>query len=239
MTTSDADPEDFIQTIATMRAIRRFKRESVPVEDLCTMLYAATRAPSASNRQNFRFVILRDTEEAACARAILGREYRRCWSMKSEDGGYAAAAQHPGSRAARFARSMEEFVGSFEAIPVVAVACLIRYQAPGPLEGASIYPACQNLLLAARALGYGGVMTQWHTGVEGELRETLGIPAEVAISAVIALGRPEGHHGRVRRLPMRDLVYESRWNEPAPWARDAEYTEVGRAGPPRKEGPGG
>jgi len=49
-----------------------------------------------------------------------------------------------------------------------------------PTEGASIHPACQNLLLAARALGYGGTFMGWHFAVETELRELLGIPDAIS-----------------------------------------------------------
>jgi nitroreductase len=74
------------------------------------------------------------------------------------------------------ARTMQRFVDEFERIPVLILPCLVRYRQPAPTEGASIYPACQNLLLAARALGYGGVLSGWHHPVEGELRLLLGIP---------------------------------------------------------------
>ena len=59
-----------------------------------------------------------------------------------------------------------------------------------------MYPACQNLLLAARALGYGGALTMWHLGVEAELRDLLEVPAHVALSACITLGVPEATTGR-------------------------------------------
>ncbi len=72
---------------------------------------------------------------------------------------------------------MQQYVDRFEQVPVVVLVCLERYRAPSPYEGASVYPACQNLLLAARALGYGGALTMWHLGVETELRTLLDIPA--------------------------------------------------------------
>ena len=90
------------------------------------------------------------------------------------------------------ARTMQHFVDHFEETPVVVLPCLVRYRDPTPTEGASIYPACQNLLLAARALGYGGVMTTWHQLVEDELRPLLGIPDGVVIAATIPLGKPAG-----------------------------------------------
>ena len=98
-----------------------------------------------------------------------------------------------------------------------------------------MYPACQNLLLAARALGYGGVMTGWHATVESELRQILSIPDEVAICATIPLGRPLGNHGPVRRLPLADVVFDGAWNRSAPWAVDPEGTRF--AGPPPAAAP--
>jgi nitroreductase len=111
------------------------------------------------------------------------------------------------------------------------LACLIRYRAPNALEGASVYPACQNLLLAARSLGYGGVMTGWHQPVEAELRALLAIPEGVVISATITLGKPAGGHGPVRRRPIRELVFDDEWGAAAPWATEPEETRH-NAGPP-------
>ena len=69
------------------------------------------------------------------------------------------------------AASMEHYVANFERAPVVVLPLLQRYRAPMPTEGASVYPACQNLLLAARALGYGGVLTVFHALVDAELHD--------------------------------------------------------------------
>jgi hypothetical protein len=100
--------------------------------------------------------------------------------------------------------------------------------------GGSVYPACQNLLLAARALGYGGTMVMWQAFVEDELRALLAIPAEVALAATITLGRPVGHHGPVRRRPLGEVVFDGAWGEAAPWAVDPPDTRFTAAGPPRR-----
>ena len=99
------------------------------------------------------------------------------------------------------------FVDRFELTPVVVLACFERWRAPHISEGGSVFPACQNLLLAARALGYGGVLTMWHGFVEHDLRRVLRIPGEVVIAATITLGVPEGGHGPVRRRPLADVVH--------------------------------
>jgi nitroreductase len=110
----------------------------------------------------------------------------------------------------------------------------VRYREPTPMEGASVYPAVQNLLLAARALGYGGVITGFHHMVESELKNLLGIPEEVFVSCTVTLGKPKGKHGPVRRRPMNELVYGDTWNESADWAVDPAGTRHTSAGPPRK-----
>jgi nitroreductase len=120
---------------------------------------------------------------------------------------------------------MQHLVDHFEEVPVVVLACLVRYRDANPYEGSSVYPACQNLLLAARALGYGGVLTGWHASVESELRGVLGIPEGVAIHTTIPLGRPLGRHGPVRRVPLADVVYDDVWGGDAVWAVDPPGTE--------------
>jgi nitroreductase len=225
--------------IASTRAIRRYTDEPVAEGDLAAILWHATRAPSGSNRQPFRFLVLRDGERATQARAVLGNAFRSSWATKRVGDGYAAgSAVVADTPKARMAATMQHYVDTFESVPVVILACLRRYRAPGPDEGASIYPACQNLLLAARALGYGGALTMWHHAVEPELRPLLEIPDEVAISACITLGRPAGRHGPVCRRPLAELVFEDRWDHPPSWAVDPAGTRHTQAGPPRSLGGG-
>jgi len=223
-----------LEGLATTRAIRRFRPDPIPEPDLAAILWHASRAPSGSNRQPFRFLVLRDGPAATEARQAMGRSFRDMWAAKRAADGYdAGSGADDSSPKARMARTMQRFVDRFEETPVVVLACLKRHRAPNPAEGASVYPACQNLLLAARALGYGGVMTTWHAFVEDDLRRILGIPDDVAISATLALGRPEGSHGPVRRRPLRELVYEDGWEVAAPWATDPPGTRFTSAGPPR------
>ena len=211
--------------LATTRTIRRYRDEPIPDDDLSTIMWHATRAPSGSNRQPFRFLVLRDGERAGEAKALLGRSFRRGWAAKRSSDGYEqGSGADPASPKARSAATMQHYVDTFEQIPVVVLVGLVRYRDANPYEGASVYPACQNLLLAARALGYGGALTMWHQMVDAELRELLAIPSEVALSACITLGRPVGGHGPVRRRPVGQLVFDDQWGTSAPWALDPEGT---------------
>ncbi|MBL7497960.1 nitroreductase family protein [Frankia sp. CNm7] len=228
------DTVGLLEGLTTTRAIRRYRDEPVPDEALRAILFAATRAPSGSNRQPFRFLVLTDGPNAQAAKKIIGAGARRIWGGKRTadqyEQGSGAVADSP---KARMARTMQEFVDAFERVPVLILPCLVRYRDPMPSEGASVYPACQNLLVATRALGYGGVFTGFNFAVDAELRELLGVPDNVFIAGTITLGRPVGRQGPVRRRPMPELVYGERWDEPAPWAIDPPGTAFTSAGPPR------
>ena len=201
-----------LEALASTRAIRRYTTEPVIEAHLQQILWHAGRAPSGSNRQPFRFLVLRDGPNATVAKQILGSAFRAGWSTKRTGDGY---------RPSRFADSMQHYVDHFEEVPVVILACLERYRDASPYEGASIYPACQNLLLAARALGYGGALTMWHLGVENELRTLLGIPDHVALSACLTIGVPAGRHGPLKRKPVDEIVFDDAWGVVPDWVTSA------------------
>jgi nitroreductase len=228
-----ADSVGLLEGLATTRAIRRYRDEAVPPTVLRDILFAATRAPSGSNRQPFRFVVLTDGPNAERAKGLIAGVARQFWAAKRAEDGYdRGTGADDRSPKARMARSMDHFVAHFQEVPVLIFPCLVRYRSPTPTEGASIYPACQNLLLAARALGYGGVLTGWHAAVETELRSLLGIPEDVFMAATITIGRPAGRHGPVRRRPLSEAVFTEHWGTRAPWAVDPPGAAFTSAGPP-------
>jgi len=230
------DTVGLLEGITTTRAIRRYYNEPVPPEVLRAILFSATRAPSGSNRQPFRMLVLTDGPRAGEAKRLIGNSARQVWGAKRQidayDSGSGGAVNSPKSRTAR---ALQHYVDDFENVPVLILACLVRYRKASSFEGASVFPACQNILLAARALGYGGVLTGFHFGVEAELRALLEVPDDVFMAATITLGRPKGAHGPVRRRPMAELVFDDVWNNPAAWAVDPPGTRHTSAGPPRQQ----
>ncbi|HXY91152.1 MAG TPA: nitroreductase family protein [Acidimicrobiia bacterium] len=230
------EPIGLLDGIASTRAIRRYTDDPVPTEALNAMMFAATRAPSGSNRQPFRFIVLRDGPNAREAKRLIGESARRIWGGKRAADGYDRGSGADASTPkARMARTMQHYVEHFEDSPVLVLPCLVRYREPVPTEGASIYPACQNLLLAARAVGYGGVLTGFHVFVEPQLRELLHVPEGVFMAATITIGKPAGRQGPVRRRPVAELVFEESWDEPPAWAEDPPGTRHTAAGPPRPQ----
>ncbi|MEZ5596973.1 MAG: nitroreductase family protein [Pseudomonadales bacterium] len=231
-------PEDsvgLLEGLTTMRAIRRYRAEPVPDEVLRDILFAATRGPSGSNRQPFRFLVLTDSPRALAAKALIARGARQVWGAKREADQYDKGSGSKGnSPKARMAGVMQAYVDNFESVPCLILPCYVPYRDTAAfMDGASLYPAVQNLLLAARALGYGGVITGFHGAVDAELRTLLGIPDNVRIGCTLTLGKPAGGHGSVRRRPMRELVYGDSWGEAPDWADDPPGTRYTQAGPPR------
>lgn len=214
------DQLSLYEGLLTTRSIRRYLPDEIPTADLNALLFAATRGPSGHNTQPFRFLVLRRTPEADEARRLLGRGFVEAWQPNREE-----PADDDSSRRARMARTMNNFVDTIAEAPVIVLACFDHGRARDDITaGASVYPACQNLLLAARAKGYGGVITQWHRPVAAELCETLDLPANTSVVATIPLGKPQGNHGAVRRLPLRDLVFENRYGQQADWVQDPPGT---------------
>jgi nitroreductase len=230
-----AEPISLVDALSTTRAIRRYTDEPIPDADLNQILWLATRAPSGSNRQGFRFVVLRDGPNAAAARVLIREGARQTWSNKRIHDQYdTGSGAHDDSPKARMARTMDHFVEHMHEAPVIVLAC-VKIHRPQMLGvGGSVWPAVQNLLLAARGLGYGGVITGFHGPREAELRALLRLPSPevLAIAATIPLGRPQGSHGPVRRRPLTELVYDDAWDAPAAWASDPPGTRFTQAGPP-------
>jgi nitroreductase len=189
--------------IHSQRAIRHFSDKPVSDEAIETILNAAIHAPSAGNRQPWRFVVIRDAD----LKRRLGQWYLSAWQAVTA--GMEAIPQ-PYRHGAELAQQMET-------VPVLILACIDHGRAgtgPGPVtRGASIYPAIQNLLLAARALGLGTVLTTLHTRYEREIKALLHIPETVETAALIPVGYPaEGSRfGRARRLPLAEVVFYERW----------------------------
>jgi len=227
------DTIGLLEGLTTTRAVRRYRDQPVTAEQLRAVLFAATRAPSGSNRQPYRFLVLTDGPKAGEAKRLIAAAAVRMWREKrqrdSYDSGSGAVQDSPKSR---MAATMQHYVDHFETVPVLILPGLVRYRDAVSFEGASIYPACQNILLAARAVGLGGVLSGFHFLVDRELRELLSIPNDVFVAATITLGWPQGAHGPVRRRPMRDLVYEESWGQSPQWAVDPPKTRFTSAGPP-------
>lgn len=208
--------------IRTLRAVRDFTEEPVSESDIETMLDLAVCAPSGGNRQPWHFIVVRDPATRRTIRDYYLEAFRRYEQRvrrQAADGHAAAQAQ-----VARWERSgtPAPFAETLDRIPVLIVVCLDRERLglpesdpsellTAPTAYASIYPAVQNLLLAAHGLGLGAVLTTLHLSHEREIKTLLGIPAHVQTVALVPVGRPRCKHGPPRRIPAAERTHRERW----------------------------
>jgi nitroreductase len=191
---------DLFEAIRTTRAMRRLDpNRPVAEADLWTILEAATKAPSGGNRQVARWLVVTDSAK----RAEIGRLYGEAWGSVRE--GY-LAAQGDGTSSA-ILRSADHLAAHMGEAPVIIIPCS-RSGDP-----ASIYPACQNLFLAARALGLGTALTTVHRLKEPEVKAVLDIPEDVQTWAMIPVGYPLGRWGEARRRPVEEVTFWNRFGE--------------------------
>ena len=199
---------DLSEAMLTQRAIRHFSDKSVPDETIEELMLAATSAPNAGNRQLWRFLVIRDK----AIKRRLGDWYLKAWTDTVARIGALGESQ-PYRSGGMLAKQMEN-------IPVMVLACVAnsdRNVVDGlDTRGASIYPAVQNLMLMARSLGLGTVLTTMHTQFEQDVKQYLGIPEEFDTAALIPIGFPASgvEFGRVSRHPISEVVYKNTWDNP-------------------------
>ena len=194
--------------IFSQRAIRRFRPEPIPVEDLRLILEAAVKAPNGANRQIGRFLVGNDREKIR----EFGRLYHEAWWAKRRDEqGWRGPQDIPPDD--RNHQSAMRLADEIRDAPCIIFALALP---PGPAN--SVLPAVQNLQLAARALGIGSVPTTLHPQVMDRFYAMFDIPPEVAFHFCIPLGYPQGNFGPTRRLPTSETTYFNAWSAPPPWS---------------------
>ena len=208
----DPVPEiaNLFEIIRTTRSMRRLKSDPVPNEVIRKILEAGVCAPSGGNMQRWRFLVIRDPK----VKETVGALYKRAWDEQVAPR-YRAGEPAPGMSRERFLRLLdaaEYLAAHIHEAPVWIVPCL-EGGTPMRTSGSSIYPAVQNMLLAARALGLGATLTTLHLQFEQEAEAALGLPPGVHSYALLPLGYPMGRFGPVRRVPLADVVYEERWGQ--------------------------
>jgi nitroreductase len=203
---------DVWEVLSTARTIRRFTDEPVDDFTLARCLEAATWAPSGANAQAWRFVVLR----SPALRAVVATAAVRALEVIEPVYGMTRPTEDDQSRRARSNRATYELHDRAGEYTSVLFAQQHYPTASELLLGGSIFPAMQNFLLAARALGLGACLTSWASyGGEQLLRDAVGVPDDWLLAGHVVVGWPRGRHGPVRRRPLADVVNLDHWDERA------------------------
>ena len=197
------------EVMFTQRAIRRLDpHRPIPDAHLKIILDAASKAPSGGNTQPARFLVTRCRERIG----ELGKLYHEAWWAKRRDeyGWTGKDDIPPGSVYEMPSRLADEIVD--------APAIILALSLGGKETAHSVFPPVQNLLLAARALGIGSVLTTLHPQVMERVYAMFEIPREAEFFCCIPLGYPRGRFGPTRRYPTSQTTSWERWNARPPWA---------------------
>jgi nitroreductase len=210
----DFDLDQVDTLLSTTRAVRKRLDLDRPVPDdvLLECLRLAVQAPTGSNTQNWRWVVVRDQQkkdELARIYNELGGDYIRA---KRDD-------QAAGSQTERVFDSVVHLADNLARVPVLIVPCIIGVPGRQGWNGAALYgsiiPAMWSFQLALRSRGLGTCFTTIHLEREDEVRDLLGIPENVTQAGLLPVAYTMGTDFKpaVRR-PIEEITYLDRWKQP-------------------------
>ncbi|HJP16415.1 MAG TPA: nitroreductase family protein [Acidimicrobiales bacterium] len=203
---------DLLEGLMTTRAMRRYNEKPVSEEDIWTCLAAAVQAPSGGNIQPYQFLIVQDPN----LRFELAKIYRKGWKRYEPA---IAPTEFPNDAVRegweRNNRATVHLAENLEHVPVHVLVLMPSidmtvYDDEGPMPvgptHASVYPAVQNFMLAARSLGLGTSLTTLHRIYEDDVRDLLNIPERYEVLALLPLGHPTGKWGVAPRHRGADKI---------------------------------
>lgn len=210
----ERDPGLF-EVMYSARAMRRLKPDPLPEELLLRLIEAAIQAPTPSNIQGWRWIIVRDAEQ----KARIAELNRAAVLVYLERGSRLISPQSPAeaAQAERNRRALQWQADHLQEAPALIVAATDADPAMTPSSRRAagavvIWPAIQNLLLAARALGLGATPTTLALSDRDAFRSVLDLPDEIEAHCLIPVGYPLGRFGPVSRPPVFELLRWDRWS---------------------------
>jgi nitroreductase len=199
-------PMDIFEVMDTCRAIRYLRPDPVPAELVTKLVWAATRAPSPGNTQGWDFVVVTEPGPKEAIGAAIESALAPRLDGNTETG------ERSSTLMMRGALNLARTVGRAPVLVFVCGGVVYPPQQPDErFTWSAIYPAAQNLVLAARALGLGATFTTFHHVADRTIREVLAIPAEIRVGAMIPIGWPDRPFGPVNRNPVESFVHHERW----------------------------
>ena len=212
------DEIDLFEVIYSTRSMRRLKQKPIPRNVIERIIDAGVHAPSGSNFQNWGFLIVERDEDKKFVRDL----YLKSYQMLENKGTIPLLTEAPESRRKMF-QSAIHLAENMHLAPILLFAIsgtdfptYADQDNPSSITAtlhASIYPAVQNMLLAARALGIGATLTTLHYFFEEELKNRFLIPEDKEIAALIPMGYPEGEFGRTSRRPGTEVTFWDSWEK--------------------------
>ena len=213
---------ELYDVMQTTFAAREFTGDPLPDDVLAKILDRARFAPSGGNRQGWRVIVVRDRATREALSALNAPAAKRYAAQIANGESPWNTIDPPRVDAATIERTtppprLLESVLKAAAVLVICVDLKVvastdaELERVGVISGASIYPFAWNVLLAARQEGFAGTITTLAVAQEPKIQALLGIPAHVAVAAVMPLGRPVKQLTRLKRKPVEEFAMLERW----------------------------
>ena len=209
---------DVFEALYTTRAMRRVKEDSIPDDVIKSIMDSAIRAPSGSNRQDWKFLVVTDKK----TREALAEIYRETWDYyvksfynDSEDLGASSLKNKDEIETVkRISNSASWLAENYHKVPLLVLA----FSRNDP-TGSSIYPAIWNLMLAARGHGVGTCLTTVMNFKTEDVYKVLNVPSDKGwtLNATITAGYPLGKWGVAARKPVEEVTYLNKWGASPDW----------------------
>jgi len=197
---------DVISAMETCTAMRYFKDQAVPRDSLEQLVYAATRASNPGNSQGWEFLVIDDP----AIKQPLGE--------KVLAGMAPFFANRPPGRDGveeRMLLGAEHLAKNFARVPAWIVGMARKVYPPHDPQDSfmhsTIYPAAQNLIVAARAMGIGTCFTTFPGAAEPEIRKLCQVPEDLHMFVYVAVGYPERQFMPVKRRPVSEVLTWNRY----------------------------
>jgi nitroreductase len=209
------------ELMRTNGTCRDYKTDPVSDAVLAQVLDAARWGPTGGNRQPVRFIAVRDRKKKEVLRDLYLPIWDPYYAAAKAGALRVGAKQSMLENADRFARAMAD-------IPVLLVVCA-RLGDVHPTDhklgrltivgGASVYPAVQNLLLAAREIGLGTALTTLLCEQEPAVKALLNIPEDISTAAMVTIGWPvKAFPKKLTRVPLSQMAFVDSYGAVLPGA---------------------
>ena len=213
---------DLYEAMRSTFAARDFTGDPLPDATLARILDHARFAPSGGNRQGWKVVVVREqaTKDALAQCSGVAAKRYAAQSANGENPWNTIDPPRVSAEAIEATQPPRRLTEPIAKAPVVLVICVdLKVVASidqnlgrvGIVSGASVYPFAWNVLMCARAEGFGGTITTLAVAQEPKIKELLGLPSHVAVCAVMPLGRPVTMLSKLKRKPVPEFAMRERW----------------------------
>jgi nitroreductase len=213
---------DLYEAMSTTFSVRDFTKDPISDATIHRILDRARFAPSGGNRQGWRVIVVRDTKtrDAIAAATVPAAKRYTAQGKVGENPWNSVDPTKVDAATIEKTEPMQRLIDPVHQAAAILVLCVdLKVVASidqylkrvGVVSGASVYPFAWNVMMAARAEGYGTNITTLAIAEEPTLKQALGLPDHIAVAAIMPIGKPVKQLTKLKRKPVSEFATLDRW----------------------------